>query len=120
MNRQGFRSAMALGAIAAAVFAFGIRAASADDAKAVYEKDYEAIQVKTLCESSGAPDQATVEKLTAYIEKQTNFALGAAASLNAMDQGRDDARTLVRHKGCTSSDSQQFIAAYHTLQSAAQ
>jgi len=120
MIGQDFRSAVALGAIAAAVFAFGIRAATADDAKDIYEKDYEAIQVKTLCESSGAPDAGTVEKLTAYIEKQTNFSLGAAASLKAMDQARDDGRTLVRHKGCSSTESQQFIAAYHTLQSAAQ
>jgi hypothetical protein len=118
MVRHDFRRAIAFSAIATAAFAFGIRAAAADDPKDVYEKYYEAIQVKTLCESSGAPDQATLEKLTAYIEQQSNFSMSAAESLKAMERARDDGSTLVKHKGCSDSASQQFIALYHTTQAA--
>ena len=120
MRGRDLRAAWVLGAMAAAMFGFGARAALAGDAHDIYEKDYEAIQVKTLCESSGAPDAATMEKLTAYIEKQANFSMGTAESLKAMGKARDDGSALVRHKGCSDSASQQFIAAYHSLQSAAQ
>jgi hypothetical protein len=118
MTSYSLKRTIALGAIAASAFAFGVRAAAADGINAVYEKDYEAIEVKTACEG-GAPDQATTQRLSSYIAKQTNFSVSAGQALTAMERAKHDARELTKGSGCKSDASKQMVAFYHQLDSAA-
>jgi hypothetical protein len=120
MKMDGFKRAIALGAIAAAGMAFGIRAAAADDAKDMYEKYYEAIEVKTLCEDSGAPDKATMQKVSAFIATQTKLSLTAGESLMAIEQAKDDAGSLVKDAGCDDSSVQKMLTLYHSTEAASQ
>lgn len=117
---RDFKTAIALGAIAAAGMAFGIRAAAADDAKDMYEKYYEAIEVKTLCEDSGAPDKATMEKVSAFIASQTKLSMTAGESLMAIEQAKDDAGSLVKSAGCDDSSVQKMLTLYHSTEAASQ
>jgi hypothetical protein len=119
MTSPSLKHTIAIGAIAASAFVFGLRAAAADDtAAATYEKDYEAIEVKTACEG-GVPDPATMTRLATYIARQTNFSLDAGETLTAMENAKHDAREITKGSGCKSDASKQFIAQYHQLDSAA-
>ena len=125
MTRDEFKRAIAprvitLGAIAAAGLAFGIRAAAADDSANMYEKYYEAIEVKTLCEDSGAPDKATMQKVSAFIAGQTNFSMTAGESLKAIETAKDEAKSLVKSAGCDDSSVQKMLTLYHSTEAAAQ
>jgi len=125
MKRDAFKRAIVphmaiLGMIAAAGSAFGIRAAAADDSQSMYEKYYEAIEVKTLCEDSGAPDKATMQKVSAFIAAQTNFSMTAGESLKAIEDAKDEARTLVKGSGCDDSSAQKMRTLYHSTEQASQ
>ncbi|HVZ01123.1 MAG TPA: hypothetical protein VHA35_16575 [Dongiaceae bacterium] len=120
MTSHDFKRSAALGAIAAASLAFGIRAASADDATDMYEKYYEAIEVKTLCEDSGAPDKATMQKISAFIASQTKFSMTAGESLKAIEDAKDEARSMVKSAGCDDGSVQKLITLYHSTESASQ
>jgi hypothetical protein len=121
MIRHDLKRTAALGALAALTLALGARAAAADDnAKDMYEKYYEAIEVKTLCEDSGAPDKATMQKISAFIASQTNFSITAGESLTAIEQAKDEARDLVKSAGCDDGSVQKMLTLYHSTEDAAQ
>jgi hypothetical protein len=118
MTTHSLKRAIAFGAIAASAFAFGVRAAAADDAVTTYEKDYTAIEVKTICEN-GAPDAATMTRIAGYIANQTKFSLDAGQAMTAMEKAKHDARNLTRGSGCKSDASKQMLTLYHQLDTAA-
>jgi len=118
MKRDELTQAIALCAIAVAGVTFGIRAAAADDAKNMYEKYYEAIEVKTLCDS--APDKATMQKISAFIATQTNLSMTAGESLMAIEQAKDDAGSLVKGAGCDDSSVQKMLNLYQSTEAASQ
>ncbi len=120
MTRDDFKRTTVLCMVAAAGFAFGVRTAAADDAKAMYEKYYEAIQIKTLCEDSGAPDKATMQKISAFIAGQTKFSMTAGESLTAIEQAKDDASSMVKDAGCDDSSVQKMLTLYHSTEAASQ
>ena len=120
MIGHDFKRAVAFGAIATATLAFGIRMAAADDSKDMYEKYYEAIEVKTLCEDSGAPDKATMQKVSSFIASQTKFSMTAGESLMAIEQAKDEAKSMVKSSGCDDSSVQKMIVLYHSTEAAAQ
>ena len=120
MKRDDVNRTIALAAIAAAGLAFGIRAAAADDSQNMYEKYYEAIEVKTLCEDSGAPDKTTMQKVSAFIASQTKFSMTAGESLKAIEDAKDEAQGLVKSSGCDDSSVQKMLTLYHSTEAAAQ
>jgi pimeloyl-CoA synthetase len=120
MARDDWKRALALGALAASGLAFGIRAAAADDSASMYEKYYEAIEIKTLCEDSGAPDKATMQKVSAFIVGQTKLSMTAGESLKAIENAKDEAKTMVKQSGCDDSAVQKMITLYHSTEAAAQ
>lgn len=107
-------------ACGAAALAFGARLAAADEISDAYMKYYEAIQAKTLCEDSGAPDKATMAKLSAYIASQTKFGMTVGQSLTAIESAKAEAGKLVKANGCEDRAIQQLIGLYHSTEAAAQ
>ncbi|HVO04645.1 MAG TPA: hypothetical protein VMT54_20775 [Candidatus Cybelea sp.] len=114
------RAATALAFGLLAIAAAGARGAAADDAKDSYEKYYEAIQVKTLCEDSGAPDAKTMEKISAYIASENKFSMTAGESLSAIQEAKSNAQQMVKDSGCDDRAVQQLITLYHSTEAAAQ
>ena len=107
-------------ACGAAALSFGARLAAADELNDTYMKYYESIQAKTLCEDSGAPDKATMAKLSAYIAAQTKFGMTAGQSLQAIEDAKSEAAKLVKANGCEDRSIQQLIGLYHSTEAAAQ
>jgi hypothetical protein len=111
---------MILSAAAVALGLAGASSAARAGGADAYEKSYEAIAVKTLCEDSGAPDKATMEKLAAYIAGQAQFAITAGESLTAIEKAKDAAAALVKSAGCEDRAVGQLISLYHATVAAAQ
>ncbi|HVM83605.1 MAG TPA: hypothetical protein VMW18_06930 [Candidatus Binatia bacterium] len=115
-----FIAAAAIIVCGGAALSFGTRPAAADELSDTYMKYYEAIQAKTLCEDSGAPDAATMAKLSAYIAGQTKFGMTAGQSLMAIESAKAEAGKLVKANGCEDRSIQQLIGLYHSTEAAAQ
>lgn len=82
-----------------------------NDMDLVYARYHMAIHAAELCR--GVPDDdATWRKWSSYIDRQTNYELGAGERLSVIEGAKDDATIMVRRKGCDSADVKDLLALY--------
>lgn len=123
MHKGYVKSAkFALVALGIAVGTAGVaRYAMADDAadaKDTFDKYYQAIQAKQMCE--GPLDGATWDKITTYIGDQTKHQFTAGESATMIEHAKMAAGKVVRADGCSDRSVQQMISLYHSTEQAAQ
>ncbi len=82
-----------------------------NDMDLVYARYHMAIRAAELCRRVEAGD-AIWRKWSGYIDRKTNYELGAGERLSVIEGARDDTTILVRRQGCDSDDVKDALALY--------
>ena len=82
-----------------------------NDMDLVYARYHMAIRAAELCRGL-APGDAIWRKWSSYIDRKTNYELGAGERLSVIEGAKDDATIMVRRQGCTDDDVKDLLALY--------
>jgi len=82
-----------------------------NDMDLVYARYHMAIRAAELCRSL-APGDAVWRKWSSYIDRKTNYELGAGERLSVIDGAKDDTTIMVRRQGCEDDDVKDLLALY--------
>jgi hypothetical protein len=84
-----------------------------NDMDLIYARYHMAIRAAMLCRGVHAGDSVW-RKWSSYIDRKTNYELGAGERLSVIEGAKDDARYLKRRRGCASDDMKDLLALYDT------
>jgi hypothetical protein len=82
-----------------------------NDMDLVYARYHMAIRAAELCRGL-APGDAIWRKWSAYIDRKTNYELGAGERLSVIEGAKDDTTLMVRRQGCKDDDVKDLLALY--------
>jgi hypothetical protein len=82
-----------------------------NDMDLVYARYHMAIRAAELCRDI-KPGDGIWRKWSSYIDRKTNYELGAGERLSVIEGAKDDATVMVRRQGCTDDDVKDLLALY--------
>lgn len=82
-----------------------------NDMDLVYARYHMAIRAAELCRGVIAGD-ALWRRWSGYIDRKTNFELGAGERLSVIEGAKDDTTIMVRRQGCGEADVKDLLALY--------
>ena len=82
-----------------------------NDMDLVYARYHMAIRAAELCRGVTADDRIW-RKWSSYIDRKTDYELGAGERLSVLEGAKDDATIMVRRQGCEDDDVKDLLALY--------
>ena len=82
-----------------------------NDMDLVYARYHMAIRAAELCRGVTADDRIW-RKWSSYIDRKTDYELGAGERLSVLEGAKDDTTIMVRRQGCEDDDVKDLLALY--------